>query len=277
MLTIIAAVPFYNNQDSIARTIDSLKQQTYPLSGILVINDGSKSLPAWLINQEGISLFSFNTNRGRGAVRAFAIEQAHTDLILFCDASIALPENFAAQAAEWFSDSQVAGVFGRLRQERGTSIVDRWRARHLFKEKAGACVSRAGLLATYSCLLRRSAVLEAGNFNPYLVHSEDAELGHRLLDKGLDVIFDPALSAFSTVSNTLPQVLERYWRWHVGADEGVDFKKYIKQIYFSLKVMALQDLAEGDLLSVPISLFVPHYQFWRSWRQTTNKQALFRE
>jgi hypothetical protein len=72
-------------------------------------------------------------------------------------------------------------------------------------------------------------------------------------------------------------VLERYWRWHAGADEGVDFRKYIKQIYFSLKVMALQDLAEGDLLSVPISLFVPHYQFWRSWRQARNKQALFGE
>ena len=267
MLTIAGVVPYCNNPGSVARAIDSLRQQTYPLSEILLIDDGSTVLPEWLIQKEFIRVKRFKTTRGRGAVRAFAIEQAETDLILFCDATIALPNSFASMAVHWFADQLVAGVFGRVCQENAAHVVDRWRARHLFKERAAVSVSRQATLSTGGCLIRRTAVLEAGNFNSSLVHSEDAELGQRLLANGFDVIFDPALSAMCTVSNTLPQVLERYWRWHAGADNAISLKNYIKQIVYSLKVMVPQDLSEADFLSVPISLIVPHVQLWKSLRE----------
>lgn len=267
MFTISGVIPYHNNHASVARTINSLRQQSYPLSKILLIDDGSTVLPEWLSQQECIRVKSFKTTRGRGAVRAFAIEQTDTDLILFCDATNALPNGFASMAVHWFSDPRIAAVFGRVCQEKTSNVVDRWRARHLFKERAAACVSRQAVLATYGCLVRRTAVLEAGNFNSSLVHSEDAELSQRLLANGFDVIFDPALSATCTVSNTLPQVLERYWRWHAGADAPVSLKNYFKQIIYSIKVMVPQDLSEADFLSVPISLIVPHVQLWKSWRQ----------
>ena len=41
--------------------------------------------------------------------------------------------------------------------------------------------------------------------------------------------------------------------------------RYAKQVWYSVKVMARQDLLDGDALSVPVSLFSPHYQFWKSW------------
>lgn len=267
MFSISAVIPYRNNQASVARTIDSLRQQTYPLAEILLINDGSDSLPSWLIQQEDIRFVSFTTSRGRGAVRAFAIEHVQSDLILFCDASIILPKTFAAQAADWLDYPHVAAAFGRIRQEHTHTASDRWRARHLFKEKALVSLTHNSLLATYGCLIRRNAALEAGNFNPLLIHSEDVDLGIRLLDSGLDVIFDPALYAICTVSNTIPHVLERYWRWHAGPSESISLKGYLKQIYFSLKVMAMQDLEDFDLLCLFISLFSPHYQFFKTLRQ----------
>ena len=276
MLSISAVIPYKNNQASVGRTIDSLRQQTYPLFEILLINDGSEFLPSWLIQQEDIRIVSFTTTRGRGAVRAFAIEHVQSELILFCDASIMLPLTFAAKAVEWLDYPHVAAAFGRIRQERTRTASDRWRARHLFKEKASVGLTHNALLATYGCLIRRKAALESGNFNPLLIHSEDVDLGMRLLGSGLDVIFDPDLYAICSVSNTIPHVLERYWRWHAGPGEAISFKAYLKQIYFSLKVMALEDLADFDLSSLFITLVSPHYQFFKSLRQDKSSLSSIR-
>lgn len=113
--------------------------------------------------------------------------------------------------------------------------------------------------------------MQVGNFDRSLRHSEDAELGQRLFAAGFDVVFDPSLHIVSGVTNTVFQVLERYWRWYAGTNEVTNIRGYAKQIWYDTKVVAISDLRAGDLLSVPISLIAPHYQFWRSFiRQKFN-------
>jgi GT2 family glycosyltransferase len=119
-------------------------------------------------------------------------------------------------------------------------------------------------LITYGTLMRRSAVLEVGNFDPQLRHSEDKELGERLLAKGYHIVFDPSVAVFCNVENSLGQVLERYWRWHAGSDEAISVHTYFRNVFFSLKCMACEDLKVGDPSSVLISLLCPHVQFWTS-------------
>ena len=115
-------------------------------------------------------------------------------------------------------------------------------------------------------LIRKSAVLAVGNFNPLLRHSEDEELGERLLAAGYDIVFDPSATYICNVRNTLTQVLERYWRWNAGSDE-INWKirswrSYLKNIVYSVKVMAREDIKNGDLAASCISLICPHYGFW---------------
>jgi hypothetical protein len=85
------------------------------------------------------------------------------------------------------------------------------------------------------------------------------------LELGVDVIFDPSLQVSSGVSNTNLGVLQRYWRWHAGEREQVSLSSYVRQVWYSLRVLVLRDIADGDLLAVPLSLLCPHYEFWKSW------------
>jgi hypothetical protein len=98
-----------------------------------------------------------------------------------------------------------------------------------------------------------------------LRHTEDAELGDRLLAAGFDTIFDPRVPVFCNVQNTLKETLERYWRWHAGAGEDISFTGYLKNISFSIKGMAVNDFSHADLPAALISLLCPHYQFWRTF------------
>jgi glycosyltransferase involved in cell wall biosynthesis len=265
MKGVSAYVPCFNNGASVGRALTSIQRQSIPVDQLFLVDDGSTDGSRAVAEQLGVRVVAMERNGGRGAVRAMAMEHARHELVLCCDATNHLPDDFLERASRWFVDPRVAAVVGRIWQVESTALADRWRGRHLFKVQEAMAVQHRALLSTYGCVLRREVVMQVGNFDRSLRHSEDADLGRRLLDAGFDVVFDPELHCISGVTNTVHQVLERYWRWYAGTNEAISFRGYAKQTWYALKVMAMRDLRDGDLLSVPISLFAPHYQFWKSW------------
>lgn len=264
-MKVSAYVPCFNNEATLALTLESMRNQNIPIAELFVVDDGSTDQSREVAANTGVRVVRLDKNSGRGAARARAMTEARHELVACCDATNLLPPHFLERALRWFDDPKIAGVFGRITQEHPRCLSDRWRARHLFKVNEPMTVKHQALLSTWGCVLRKSAVLAVGNFNLQLRHSEDADLGRRLLAKNFDVVFDPELLVVSGVTNTLGQVMERYWRWYAGVEERVSWRQYFKQIGYAVKVMARQDLRDGDVWSVPVSLFTPHYQFWKSW------------
>lgn len=263
-----AYVPCYNNAATITRALASLQGQSAPPAELLLIDDGSTDGAPAVAERLGVPVVAMGRNAGRGAVRARAMECARHELVLCCDATNELPAHFAEQALAWFADPRVAAVYGPIRPRTIHTLADRWRARHLFKLDQPLALRHGVQLSTWGCVLRRSAVLAAGNFDASLRHSEDAELGRRLLAAGFDVVFDPALLTVSGVSNTTLEVLDRYWRWYAGERETITLHNYARLVWYSVRVLARRDLASGDPLAVLLSLACPHYQFWKScWRR----------
>lgn len=261
---ISAYVPCYNNAQTIEQAIRSIQAQTVPVAELFVIDDGSDDDSIRRVEALGVPVVSMGTNSGRGAVRARAMDAAKHELVLGCDATNALDPGFLEKALPWFIEPTVAAVFGRIGQGPPRNAIERWRGRHLFKLDLPLAVGHHAPLITFGVLARCSTLLAVGNYNPRLRHSEDDELGKRLLAAGYDVVFDPELRLISVADNSLWQVLDRYRRWYAGKDDKKCWHAYLKNIAYSLKVMAIQDLKARDPLSVPISLLCPHYQFWRS-------------
>jgi glycosyltransferase involved in cell wall biosynthesis len=262
---ISAYVPCFNNASTIGATLQSILDQKIEVAELFVIDDGSIDESCLVAKEMGIPVFKNERNLGRGAVRARAMELARGDLVLCCDATKVLSSDFLEKAILWFADPEVAGVYGGICQPPARNVVQRWRGRHLFKDATSTEVRHNALLVTAGLLISAEAVRKVGNYDLTRCHTEDGDLGERLLKAGYDVVNDPKLRITCTSCNTLWQVLERYWRWHAGKDEAVSWKAYLKQVVYSIKVMARQDLRDRDTLSVPISLFSPHYQFWRSF------------
>ncbi len=272
MPRVSAYVPCYNNRATIRRAVESVLAQTVRPDEILVVDDGSVDDSVDTLSGLGIRVVRHETNLGRGATRARAMRELQGDFVVCCDATNILDDHFVERALPWFGDADVVAVVGRLTQRGAAGVVDRWRGRHLFKMDAVQGVQSAGNLSTSGAVVRASAVAAVGGFNPRLRHTEDGDLGRRLLNVGLRVVYDPALEVVSAISNTLPQVLERYWRWYADVGESISWHGYLRTIAYSIKAMAAADLRARDPLSIPISLAVPHYQFWRSmlrrWRRS---------
>ena len=271
-MKISAYIPCFNNCKTIAQTLVSVRGQTQAVDELFVVDDGSSDGSAGLVESLGERVICLGSNLGRGAARARAMQEASHELVLCCDATAALPPDYLETALKRLAEPQVAAVFGRMVDTRTATAADRWRRRHLFRCDFQFELLKKAPLITTAALVRQSCCREAGGFNPLLRHSEDLDLGRRLLAAGWDVVFDPAMQITSTISNTLPEVLERYWRWNAGIEESASLAHYLKQIMFSFKVMAREDLKAGDPAAALVSLLSPHYQFWVSiWRKALGK------
>lgn len=256
-------VPFYNNAQTVLAAVDSLRNQQPPLDEVFAIDDGSTDRSADLLEAAGVRVLKQQINLGRGAARRLAMEVALHEFVLCCDATNRLPADFAARALPWFGDPKVAAVVGLITDPNPRGVVSRWRVRNLFKAGVPRSASKGASFITFGAMVRSSAVAAVGGYDASLRHSEDAELGIRLEGASFDVVGDPSLEVFCNIRNSLPQVLERYWRWYAGKDEFFSMKIYLKLILFSMKTMAWADLRAGEPLTCIISLLLPHYQCWK--------------
>ena len=265
-----AFIPCYNQYCYLDTVIHSILEQEVNFDEILIIDDGSRNFDKCFCFVEKysfkINFIRHDSNKGRGYCRAFAINKLNSELVLMVDASNRLPPNFVKNAISNFSDPLVSAVSGLIHND---TLIDnfnsQWRGRHLFKQNYnfGTTVHEAKSLTTYGTILRRSAVLDVGNFNRELVHSEDKELGDRLLKAGYKIIGDPNLIVYSMKKDTTLSVLERYWRWYGGTDEKFSLRDYWHAIKASFRPMMQEDMRENDWKSAFISFLCPHYGFYR--------------
>ena len=264
-MKVSAYIPCCNNGPTVAQAVESVRRQDAPVAELFAIDDGSSDGSVEILQALGVRLLRNSCNLGRGAVRAWATREASHESILACDAGIALPPDFLRRALTWMREERVAAVFGPVQASAPRNARDRWRARHLFKAGSIGPLHRAASLATGGVLLRKSALLQVGNFAAGLRQSEDAELGRRLLAGGFEVLFDPELKVLALGQNSLRQLLERYGRWNAARERPPGLANYLKQVSYSIKVMAREDLRERDPASAAISFLCPHYMFWKTW------------
>lgn len=268
-----AYVPAYNNGTAVLAAVESLRLQQPPIDDIFVLDDGSNDGSAETLESIGVRVYRQSANLGRGAARRLAMVEAKAEFVICCDATNVLPPDFVSRLLSWFEDPKVAAVYGRIQDPSPQKAIGRWRARHLFKAGQAMGVTHRAPLITYGTILRRSAALEVGNFSEELRHSEDAELGERLLSAGYDIVADPQVPVFCNKQNSISEVLERYWRWYAGKNEGTSWRGYGKTVGYSIKAMAWQDLRAGDPIAALISLVCPHYQFWMSRVRSCRRAA----
>ena len=260
-----AYVPSFNNEETIKDAVRSLQNQSIPPREIYVVDDGSSDKTALMAAQTGVEVIQNSTNMGRGFTRAKAVRRAKYELILCCDATNVLEPDFINKTLPFFEDPKVASISGHMRSAKVEGVVGRWRARHLFKEDIQpGPPTPTTMLITYGTLMRTAPILEVGNFNPSLLHTEDNELGLRLHSAGYKILGSPDAVVRSIASPTLWKTFERYWRWHVGIDEKFSFRQYLHTVKASIKPMAQKDLERGDWYAAMLSLLCPHYCLLKS-------------
>ena len=184
MSKISVIIPAYNAQNTILKTIESVRQQTFEDLEIIVVNDGSTDRTLEIVNtieDTRIKVFDY-PNGGVATARNRGIEKARGDYIAFLDAD------------DWWTNDKLALQLKALTENSQAGLAYSWT--YFFYEKTQECFSSEPVYYqgnVYSQLLlknflhhgsnpliRRQAIESVGNFNSKFPHCADWDYYLRL-------------------------------------------------------------------------------------------------
>lgn len=267
-MNISAYVIAYNNQQYLSEVLLSILEQDIKILEIIIIDDGSNppiSSDFLEYHPKIISLHRNEQNMGRGYSRHKAMKLCKGDFVLCVDSTNTIEKNFVSKLMKYFDDESVASTYGQLYVSDKKNFLNRWKARHLFKEgqDTGGAVS-TDILITYGTIIKRDHYNLCGGFNKNLRYNEDKEMGLKFVQNGYHMIGDSEAKIFSIKNDTFFSIMERYSRWYMDSNETPNFSAYLHNIKASLNPMMKMDLKELDLPSAIFSLMTPHFQLFHS-------------
>jgi cellulose synthase/poly-beta-1,6-N-acetylglucosamine synthase-like glycosyltransferase len=110
--SVCVIIPSVRNSEELEIALEGLSAQTYsgPLEIIVVgpSNDPGKSVA----ESKGIRFVDDSGSRTRADACNVAIEASSSDLVLFTDDDVIVPEDWVAKLVRWFERNDVAGVGG---------------------------------------------------------------------------------------------------------------------------------------------------------------------
>lgn len=110
-LTII--VPAYNEKESIADTIMSLKNQTVKPDEIIVVDDGSTDGTGDIAMSYGVKVIRPSSNTGsKAGAQNFAMSIVHTEFTMALDADTTLAPDAIEKLLPAFKDEEIAAACG---------------------------------------------------------------------------------------------------------------------------------------------------------------------
>ena len=180
-------IPVFNGQETVKQAIESILAQSFTNFEVIVINDGSTDNTYSVVRAFGdtrVSVIS-QVNQGAGAARKKGVEKARGKYIAVQDADdISFPTRLAVQV-KFLEDHPRCVAVGTWSRIQGTD--NSFRKGHEHPTSNGE-LQLLMLFDAYfvasSVMIRKSELLNAGNYEPLTNGLEDFELWSRLKDQG---------------------------------------------------------------------------------------------
>lgn len=188
-----------NEEPTIAKSIESLLNQSYTNLEIIVVNDGSTDRTgeiAELYAKKHKNVILKNIkflNKGCVRPRYIGIENTDGEIIFVVDADAIYETDFVELCVKHLDNKNVGGVIGKIRVWDPKTFISKYRDvlyRLRFDDEVAIRKEiREGKLAAW--MFRRVDYLRLGKYDQSLAYGEDRDFAKRLLNAGFDIIYEP--------------------------------------------------------------------------------------
>jgi GT2 family glycosyltransferase len=214
--SIALAVPCYREARRVPALATALRALDPAPGVILAVDDGSDDGTAAALRDADIEVLEHDTNLGLGAARNTLWRRADElgmQAVAFVDADCIVPPDYLRRVCEQLAGQGVAGVGGRNQERSAHSLSDRWRGRFWSQDLGPAARMDAPMLVGACATYRISALKQVGGFNPrFRTHGEDVDLGRRLQQHDLRLVYDPEILVFHDRNDGPVDLLEMCYR-----------------------------------------------------------------
>lgn len=217
-LRISVIIPHLNQPEELQACLASLHSQNFERSAfeIIVVDNGSASLPRAIIEQYPGTLLLRELSPGPGPARNRGVEAASGDILAFTDSDCrAHPDwlNCAIRTLEGAPQRTILGGDVRIWREpkKPISAIEAYES--VFAYRFKLYIERRGFCGTGNLVVRKSDFGNVGRFSGIDV-AEDIEWGERARAAGYAFRYTPGMVVFHPARESLRELLVK-WDRHI--------------------------------------------------------------
>ena len=225
LVLVSVALPVYNEEKVLAKTLAALARTGYPEFEVVAVDDGSSDdtwgvLTAFASVWPRLRIFRQETNRGKAAALNYAIAQARGEIIVTLDGNTVFEPQTIGMLARHFADLQLGVVAGLVKVGNRRNLLTAWQSLEYI---SGICVTRmaegfigAITIAPGACAAWRKRVIrEAGGYSSQTL-AEDCDLTLSIQRLGYKVTQDNEAIAWTEAPMTVRALARQRLRWTFG-------------------------------------------------------------
>jgi biofilm PGA synthesis N-glycosyltransferase PgaC len=225
-LPVTILVPAYNEEESLADTLISLREQVPAPADIIVVDDCSTDRTSEVAEALGVRVVRPPRNTGsKAGAQTFALAMVDTPFVMAVDADTTLAPDASARLYTAFADPRVAAACGTVIPRRVRSIWERGRyVEYLFaftfykrvQDHFGAPLISSGCFSMY----RTDELRAAGGWSTRTL-AEDMDLTWTLYQRGHAVRFVPEAVCYPIEPHNYDFLGKQLRRWSHGFVQNV--------------------------------------------------------
>ena len=223
-MSVSVLIAAYNEQETIAGTIESVLNSTYPITEIIVVNDGSKDRTGEVIEalarQHPILVPITKENGGKASALNLGIERAKGELLFGIDADTQLGPDAIGRMVPYFADSKIGAVAGSVEVGNVHNVLTSWqsieyRTSQNLDRQAYSQLNAITVVPGAIGMWRTSAVKEAGGYQTDTL-AEDMDLTWRVRRLGYVIDTENGAVAYTEAPDNLSALVKQRFRWAFG-------------------------------------------------------------
>jgi glycosyltransferase involved in cell wall biosynthesis len=182
---ISVVIPVFNEQDFIAKTLQSLTNQDYNNFELIVVDNNSFDKTAEIAEKFGAKIIA-EKEQGVGFARQRGFLQARAEIIATTDGDTVVPRNWLSMIISEFNQDKELVAFGGLFLLNSGPLFARAAVKYLTSLAWGIDRFFGGgwSIPGVNLAVKKEAFLRVGGFNQKLAAGEDSDLSQRLKRMG---------------------------------------------------------------------------------------------
>lgn len=257
-LTIL--IPAYNEEETVAATIESALQATWPgaRKKVIVIDDGSKDQTlkiAKSYSKKGV-LVLHQPNGGKGRALNHGLEHVDTEFVATMDSDSYMEKDALLKLVGYFADPKVAAVTPLMKVWEPKNTLEKFqRIEYLltvFSRKLLSFINGINVTPGPLSMFRKSVFEHVGGYDERNI-LEDQEMAMRIQAHQYKIASSMDAVVYTAVPTSLSDLIKQRVRWHRGGIRNILKHHYLvspKYGDFGILVMPLAILSIFSLFVV---------------------------
>ena len=257
-------IPTFNAQNTIELCINSVRNQTYPVDEIIIINDNSTDNTKEILSKyNDLIIINNNQNLGLGYNRNLGIKNSSNEIIASIDSDVELDKKWLENIIINLKKNKIVMCGGNMLEKYTNNKVNAWREKYYNQSWGKKDILNPAFLYGCNTILLKSYWEKTEGYDENLkTNGEDIDFCKQLKSIGdINLYYSSDSLCYHLQNDSVLSLSKRVWRYHsFGYKIKAPSKRKlvnlsIKQIRFFL-IRFLKGLLKFEIKYIIISFMV---------------------